>query len=231
MKKTPGTKKTEKPRKKRTKETAEELQPLEEEQDTCADSGEKSDPEVRPLIVCDENGGFLFFASTSRKGYTKSIEQESLWAIHPDTDKLLPIGKESKLKTIQDRTDYYYAEVTVTGTMLEDKPDETEKAAAAEGASVQTEAAAQPDILNELTALIARRKQEKTEGSYTTYLFQAGNEKIRKKTGEEAVELILAREKDEIIYEAADLIYHMLVFLEAEEIPLALVLNELKSRR
>ncbi|MDR3200560.1 MAG: phosphoribosyl-ATP diphosphatase [Spirochaetales bacterium] len=186
------------------------------------DSGEESQSsDARPLVVCDENGGFLFLASTNRKGYTKSIEQGELWTLHPDTGKILPGGKEGRMKLIQDRKDYYYAEVIGAG-----KPEaKTSEPAAPE------EDSSRMGILDELTALIARRKQENPEGSYTAYLFQSGTEKIRKKTGEEAVELILARGRDEIIYEAADLIYHMLVLLTAEDIPMSLVLDELKSRK
>ena len=68
------------------------------------------------------------------------------------------------------------------------------------------------------------------EGSYTTHLFEKGEEKIRKKTGEEAIELLLARERSDIVYEAADLIYHMMVLLEVKEIPIGEVLGELESR-
>lgn len=61
-------------------------------------------------------------------------------------------------------------------------------------------------------------------------LFKEGAEKIRKKLGEEAIELILARDKDDIIFEAADLIYHLLVLLESADIPLEEVFAELAGR-
>jgi phosphoribosyl-ATP pyrophosphohydrolase len=86
-------------------------------------------------------------------------------------------------------------------------------------------------VLEELAAVIRERREKMPEGSYTSYLFKEGAEKIRKKTGEEAVELILARGRDEIVYEASDLIYHLLVLLEAEGIPLEEVLQELRGRR
>jgi phosphoribosyl-ATP pyrophosphohydrolase len=86
------------------------------------------------------------------------------------------------------------------------------------------------EVLPALAALIARRRRELREGSYTTHLFKSGAGKIRKKTGEEAVELILAQGKSEIICEAADLVYHLLVLLEAEGVGLGEVLGELKGR-
>jgi phosphoribosyl-ATP pyrophosphohydrolase len=81
-----------------------------------------------------------------------------------------------------------------------------------------------------LEQTILERKASLPEGSYTTHLFSSGEEKIRKKTGEEAVELILARSSGEVAYEAADLIYHLLVLLAELDIPLEAVLRELSSR-
>ena len=68
------------------------------------------------------------------------------------------------------------------------------------------------------------------EGSYTTHLFEKGLDKIRKKVGEEAVELLLARDEKDVIYESADLLYHVLVLLEASDLKWAEVAGELKRR-
>ena len=67
-----------------------------------------------------------------------------------------------------------------------------------------------------LYKLLEGRKKDLPEGSYTTYLFQKGVDKILKKVGEEAAEVVIAgknRDKDEISYETADLIYHLTVML------------------
>ena len=85
-------------------------------------------------------------------------------------------------------------------------------------------------ILELLQEVLLKRKRDLPEGSYTTHLFQSGAEKIRKKTGEEAIELILASSRSEIIYESADLIYHMLVLLLSENISIEEVLTELGKR-
>jgi len=89
-------------------------------------------------------------------------------------------------------------------------------------------------ILAELEALIASREAERPEGSYTTYLFEKGVDKILKKVGEEASEVIIAaknRSHDELRYEAADLLFHLLVLLREQKLPLDDVLRELHSRR
>ena len=86
------------------------------------------------------------------------------------------------------------------------------------------------DVLERLEAIVRERRQLMPEGSYTTHLFASGAEKIRKKTGEEAVELILAGARDQIVYEAADLLYHLCVLLVSEGISYPEVCGELRRR-
>ncbi|MDQ0220028.1 bifunctional phosphoribosyl-AMP cyclohydrolase/phosphoribosyl-ATP diphosphatase HisIE [Peribacillus cavernae] len=88
-------------------------------------------------------------------------------------------------------------------------------------------------FLLELEALIAERKKSKPEGSYTTYLFDEGVDKILKKVGEEAAEVIIAaknRSHEELSLESADLLYHLLVLLQEQELPFEAVLSVLKQR-
>lgn len=85
-------------------------------------------------------------------------------------------------------------------------------------------------VLADLADVIASRHRELPEGSYTTHLFTSGAEKIRKKTGEEAVELLLASTRKTMVSESADLIYHLLVLLESEGISLAELAAELERR-
>jgi phosphoribosyl-ATP pyrophosphohydrolase/phosphoribosyl-AMP cyclohydrolase len=86
------------------------------------------------------------------------------------------------------------------------------------------------DILNELKEVIKDRKTNPKEGSYTNYLLLEGKEKIYKKFGEEAVEVLVASSRERIIYETADMIYHLLVLLAYEDIELGEVMQELKKR-
>jgi phosphoribosyl-ATP pyrophosphohydrolase/phosphoribosyl-AMP cyclohydrolase len=84
-----------------------------------------------------------------------------------------------------------------------------------------------------LMNLIAGRKTEKKEGSYTTYLFEKGLDKILKKVGEESTEVIIAakdRDKKETIYEIADLTYHVMVLMIEAGITLDDIHKELASR-
>ncbi|AFN04976.1 bifunctional phosphoribosyl-AMP cyclohydrolase/phosphoribosyl-ATP diphosphatase [Pyrococcus furiosus DSM 3638] len=86
-------------------------------------------------------------------------------------------------------------------------------------------------ILKELEEIIKRRKETPVEGSYTSKLFKEGREKIYKKFGEEAIEVLVAEKRERIIYEVADLLYHLLVLLTYNDISLGEVMNELRRRR
>ncbi|PNR98187.1 phosphoribosyl-ATP pyrophosphatase [Petrotoga mexicana DSM 14811] len=86
------------------------------------------------------------------------------------------------------------------------------------------------DFLNQLKEIIKDRKKNPKEGSYTTYLFNEGKEKIYKKFGEEAVEVLVAPNRERTIYETADMIYHLLVLLTYEGIDIGEVVQELKKR-
>ncbi|MBE6669878.1 MAG: bifunctional phosphoribosyl-AMP cyclohydrolase/phosphoribosyl-ATP diphosphatase HisIE [Ruminococcaceae bacterium] len=81
--------------------------------------------------------------------------------------------------------------------------------------------------------LIKGRKEEKKEGSYTTYLFEKGIDKILKKVGEESTEVIIAAKADDrrdTVYEIADLAYHVMVLMVQMGIPLEDIFDELASR-
>ena len=84
-----------------------------------------------------------------------------------------------------------------------------------------------------LESIIKDRKEHPSEKSYTASLFQKGINKVAQKVGEEAVELVIeAKDDDEELFlgEAADLLFHYLVLLEAKEIPLKKVIDVLKKR-
>lgn len=84
-----------------------------------------------------------------------------------------------------------------------------------------------------LMQLISGRKEQKKEGSYTTYLFEKGRDKILKKVGEESTEVIIAGKADdkkETIYEIADLAYHVMVLMIDMGISLEDIFKELASR-
>lgn len=87
--------------------------------------------------------------------------------------------------------------------------------------------------LGQLESVIAERYAERPDGSYTTYLFEKGVDKILKKVGEEASEVIIAaknKDNDELRSEVSDLIFHLMVLLRERGLPLDDVIREINGR-
>jgi len=90
------------------------------------------------------------------------------------------------------------------------------------------------EIIDELYAVVVDRIENPKEGSYTNYLIEKGVDKIAKKIGEEACEVVIASKNDdkaETVSEISDLLYHLVVLLVQQGIELDDVYNELKKRR
>jgi phosphoribosyl-ATP pyrophosphohydrolase len=173
--------------------------------------------ERRPAVVLRGNK-VLNVVMMNDKALSKTTESSSVWTLH-ENGRVLPLEPEVRVKNL--RAQDQWIEVEAEGP-------ETGNGAVTD--SLGNRDGSGDDFLDHLTALIKDRRNKMPEGSYTTHLFSKGIEKIRKKTGEEAVELILARDKKEIVGEAADLVYHMMVLLEAEGLGLSEVIAELKRR-
>lgn len=87
--------------------------------------------------------------------------------------------------------------------------------------------------IEQLWATIQARKEEMPEGSYTAFLFSKGENEILKKIGEEAIEVIISAKgesNERILYESADLVYHLLVLLAARGLSWEQVEAELANR-
>ncbi|KYG90657.1 bifunctional phosphoribosyl-AMP cyclohydrolase/phosphoribosyl-ATP diphosphatase HisIE [Metasolibacillus sp. FSL H7-0170] len=100
-------------------------------------------------------------------------------------------------------------------------------------AIVKNEEVGSVSMLSKLSELIKERESELPEGAYTTYLFDKGIDKIGKKIGEEAMEVVIAaknRDAAEVKWEAADLIYHLLVLLQEQKVDIYEVLKVLEER-
>jgi phosphoribosyl-ATP pyrophosphohydrolase/phosphoribosyl-AMP cyclohydrolase len=90
------------------------------------------------------------------------------------------------------------------------------------------------EMLNLLYSLVESRQRERPAGSYTTYLFDQGLDKILKKVGEECAETIIAAKNDDaqsLVKESSDLIYHLLVLFVERGVSLGALSNELMTRR
>ena len=89
------------------------------------------------------------------------------------------------------------------------------------------------EFLSELQDFINKRKEEMPENSYTTSLFRKGVNKIAQKVGEEAVETVIEAvggSEEQLVYEGADLLYHLIVLLSAKGLRIETLANELAKR-
>lgn len=89
------------------------------------------------------------------------------------------------------------------------------------------------ETLENLYSVVTNRKNDPMEGSYTCYLFDKGLDKILKKVGEECSETIIAAkngDEAETVMEICDLLYHLMVLMVEQDIPLEYVLGELDRR-
>lgn len=179
--------------------------------------------EIKPFIIITEDGSIAEVLETNEKGYRKSIENGNLWAVNPETGRLLPHEKNYSISGFSEKAGWYEVRVAAG-----EKPQSVEENKAVNPGSAAADSGA--SVIDSLFRVIEKRRQEMPEGSYTTHLFNSGISKIKKKTGEEAVELLLAENRGETIYEAADLIYHMLVLLAASGIEPKEIFTELKNR-
>lgn len=98
---------------------------------------------------------------------------------------------------------------------------------------VENESPGSVGILPQLVEVIKQREIDMPEGAYTTYLFDKGIDKICKKVGEEATEVVIGaknRDKEEVKWESADLLYHLLVLLQEQKVDVYEVLDVLQKR-
>ncbi|MGD8190212.1 bifunctional phosphoribosyl-AMP cyclohydrolase/phosphoribosyl-ATP diphosphatase HisIE [Brevibacillus ginsengisoli] len=202
-----------------------------------------------PAIVQDwASKEVLTLAYMNKESLEKTIETEETWFWSRSRQELWHKGATSgniqRVKSIQYDCDGDALVVQVipagpachNGTyscFTKEFGLETESSAV-EDSSHQVDPSNRFAILSDLESLIAKREAEMPEGSYTTYLFDKGIDKILKKVGEEAAEVIIAaknRSHEELRYEAADLLYHLLVLLREQKLPFDHVLAELQKRR
>lgn len=189
-----------------------------------------ADGTVLPLIVNIEGKGTVG-ALMNGKAYSKSVETKVLWIVHPETGRILPWEGDPAYSLLEKEAGFYRADLPAgsseQGCVLNEKEDDVESH---DNMELNSDRDRDSMILYKLADTISQRKKDMPAGSYTTHLFEKGLEKIKKKTGEEAIELILAESKEDVVYESADLIYHLLVLLEAAEVPFHDLMVELERR-
>ncbi|WP_340191288.1 bifunctional phosphoribosyl-AMP cyclohydrolase/phosphoribosyl-ATP diphosphatase HisIE [Bacillus amyloliquefaciens] len=186
-----------------------------------------------PAIVQDAaSKEVLTLAYMNRESYEKTIETKETWFYSRSRGELWHKGATSgntqKVKAIR-----YDCDQDALVVLAEPSGPACHMGSYSCFSSEKADAQDRFGILNELESVIAKRQAEMPDGAYTTYLFREGVDKILKKVGEEAAEVIIAaknRDHEELKWEAADLLYHLLVLLREQSLPLDDVLDVLAKR-
>lgn len=162
------------------------------------------------------NGTKLRCGFMNEKAWSKTIENNALWEYIKENKRVVEFAVDECIPDVK--------KAKIEGNKIRIPLKKEEKKSS--NVDIPLEG-----VFHYLEQTILQRKNEMPENSYTTHLFQKGEEKILKKLGEETIEVILARDsKKDTVYETADLLYHLMVFLVEKEIPFDLVLEELKRR-
>ena len=172
--------------------------------------------EIYSFTLTDHQGTILREGEMNEKAWNKTVENKQLWVWIRSNQRVI----EEPVNGISIDTDS--AEIRHRTIHLKPAKD-----------TLQQDDFDASRVLDELEQVIRRRYEEMPPNSYTTHLFEKGEEKILKKLGEEAVEAAIAAvqgDKLELTKESADVIYHLLVVWQAVGITPGEVLAELERR-
>lgn len=188
-----------------------------------------------PAIVQDEqSGSVLMLAYMNKEALDKTLTTKETWFYSRSRQELWNKGATSGNRQMVKRLsldcddDAILVEVTPQGPACHTGEESCFYKTAFE------EEEANRQIVHDLTAEISHRKDNPVEGSYTSYLFREGIDKVLKKVGEESSEVIIGaknEDKQELTSELADLVYHSLVLMEISGVTVDDVKSELLKRR
>ncbi len=191
------------------------------------------------IIVDDRSGAVLTLAYTDREALERTLTTRSTWLFSRSRNKLWNKGATSGNTQRVVTVDIDCDGDTLMYRVVPNGPACHTGAQACFAPAVRfegeaaTRSASFATVLGELAAVIAQRKREPVAGSYTASLFAGGVDRIGKKIGEEATEVVIAAkntDRRELIWETADLLYHTLVMLAQRDIALDEVGAELARR-
>lgn len=187
-----------------------------------------------PAIVQDETSGkVLMLAYMNEEALGKTLETKQTWFYSRSRQELWHKGATSgntqtvKAVALDCDGDALLVTVSPTGPACHTGEVSCFFKPLLENVATKRE------VIHDIINIIEDRRQNPLEGSYTTYLFNEGIDKVLKKVGEEATEVVIGAkndDKDEIKWEVADLIYHTLVLLNMTDVSVSDIKDELYER-
>lgn len=188
-----------------------------------------------PAIIQDCNSGeVLMLAYMNKESYKKSLDTGYTWFYSRSRQELWNKGATSgNIQKIKELSydcdgDTLLIKVEQTGNACH-----TGKKSCFFNRVTPAKNMTMGEVLFTLDDILKDRKKNPIEGFYTTYLYKEGVDKILKKVGEECAEVIIAAknpDKSELVYEASNLLYHLLVLLNEQEVSLEEIKNQLIKR-
>lgn len=187
-----------------------------------------------PAIVQDEaTGAVLMMAYMNEESLKRTIETKETWFYSRSRQELWHKGESSGNTQAVSSLLYDCDGDTLLVLVNPEGPACHTGKTSCFYRTVDGSPVARATMLNTLESLVLERKETPVEGSYTNYLFDKGIDKILKKVGEENAEVIIAAkntDRGEMIYETADLMYHLTVLLAEKNISWEEIMQELKKR-
>ena len=188
-----------------------------------------------PAIVQDDiTGKVLMLAYMNKESLQKTIDSKETWFFSRSRQELWHKGATSGNRQLVKRLSIDCDNDTILVQVNPQGPACHTNAETCFFTTVVEEETAKRSVVHEVIAEIQDRRKNPVEGSYTTYLFREGIDKVLKKVGEESSEVIIGaknEDKEELTSELSDLIYHSLVLMEIADVSISDVKTELLKRR
>lgn len=189
---------------------------------------------VPAIVQDDQTGNVLMLAYMNKEALEKTVETKETWFYSRSRQELWHKGATSGNRQIVKRISFDCDQDTILLQVEPMGPACHTGSQTCFSDVVLEEETANRQVVHEVIQEIKNRRANPVEGSYTSYLFKEGIDKVLKKVGEESAEVIIGaknEDKAELTSELSDLIYHSLVLMEISDVSLSDVKNELLKRR
>ncbi|MFS0574736.1 bifunctional phosphoribosyl-AMP cyclohydrolase/phosphoribosyl-ATP diphosphatase HisIE [Sporosarcina sp. 179-K 3D1 HS] len=189
---------------------------------------------IPAIVQDDQTGNVLMLAYMNQEALQKTLETKETWFYSRSRQELWNKGATSGNKQTVKRISIDCDQDTILLQVNPQGPACHTGETTCFYTKIFEEEASIREVVQEVAEEIRVRKDNPVEGSYTTYLFREGLDKVLKKVGEESTEVVIGaknHDKEEVTNELADLVYHSLVMMEILDVTIEDVKTVLRKRR